>query len=715
MSIRWKSLILLLFLSLSPMLVVMLVSQAGTRDMGGAIAGDVAETMTEMVSQELVQTVSDFAKVMESQAKGSRLALAFQIREIEKALFSDNETGLGKIYTAGDFDSPETAPKGLMESVTHVYRTRDGAIKALPISMDHQAFILPPGAKLPEFMPDMMRLERLTPFYRQLNGYLTGSVYWQYVALENGLMASYPGHGNYPANYDPRTRLWFKNVMAKPEIQWAGPYVDASTSQVVAALAGPVRDNDGKVVGVAGMDLLLSRLLQVNSVRSQWTDKLEAFLVEPVVNQGDGTVQLHVIAQRDMGDEIRSWRGIVQDRWIISPNQEEYERFTARLGREDSGYAFMNYNGKASIWAFSKFGGNMVLLAVMPEHEITGPAAKAHDQILKGALQQLQAVAFTSAVVVALVFLFAFKGSRTVTRQLRYLAEGAGRLANGDFETNIPVVNTGDEREQVARAFNEMLPKLRERVKIINDLKVAHKVQASLLPEKAPQLPWLNIAGECVMCDQTGGDYYDYFIEEKTPDKATIAIGDVTGHGVAAALLMATARSFLRAEMLKEKGLGKKVARVNDLLIRDTYASGRFMTLLLLELDRQTGTASWVRAGHDPAIVYDFEKDEFSELMGQGMALGMMDGQDFEVNTYELGASGQIIFLGTDGIWEAHDRDRQMFGKERLLEVIRENRHEDAGTIADKVLARVYEFLDGHVREDDITMVVLKVRGKDNG
>ena len=280
-------------------------------------------------------------------------------------------------------------------------------------------------------------------------------------------------------------------------------------------------------------------MLQMNNIRSQWTDKLEAFLVEVAANPKDNTVQLHVIAQRDMGDEIKSWRGIIQESWVtIFPTSRDTKSLST-TSKQKRGIRLPELQREVVYMGFFQDAGRTGPAshnAGKGHHRACGKLPETHTK--KPLTDQFRTVGLTGAVILILVSILAFKSSDRVTRQLSYLSEGVSRLAKGELEGKIKVIRTGDERERVATAFNEMIPQLRERMKIINDLEVAQKVQESLLPEEDPQLPWLNIAGACVFCDQTGGDYYDYFVDDEIPHKATIAIGDVTGHGVAAAILI---------------------------------------------------------------------------------------------------------------------------------------------------------------------------------
>ena len=147
---------------------------------------------------------------------------------------------------------------------------------------------------------------------------------------------------------------------------------------------------------------------------------------------------------------------------------------------------------------------------------------------------------------------------------------------------------------------------------------------------------------------------------------------------------------------------------VNRLLYPDTSDSGSFITLFYLEIDLALRRLRWVRAGHDPAMVYDPQTDRFSEMGGRGMALGIQPESEFVAEETPLGSSGQIIVIGTDGIWEAHNPQGEMFGKARVHEVIRRHCQATAATIRDQLFEAVAAFSAGR-QEDDLTLAVIKV------
>lgn len=243
-------------------------------------------------------------------------------------------------------------------------------------------------------------------------------------------------------------------------------------------------------------------------------------------------------------------------------------------------------------------------------------------------------------------------------------------------------------------------------------LVLASEVQKSLLPENKPDVKGLDIAGRNVSCDEIGGDYYDFLWRHSSHKGAfSIVVGDISGHGVDSALLMTTARAFLRMRASQPGTLSEVITAMNNHLAQDVLDTGKFMTLFYLNIDPEQKHLGWVRAGHDPALVYDPEKDGFEELKGSGIALGVINEFEYTENRKDGLRDGQIIAIGTDGIWEAFNRAGEMFGKKRFCDIIRKHAGDSADDILNAVYTELNSFTIGKRSEDDITLVIVKVDG----
>jgi sigma-B regulation protein RsbU (phosphoserine phosphatase) len=245
-------------------------------------------------------------------------------------------------------------------------------------------------------------------------------------------------------------------------------------------------------------------------------------------------------------------------------------------------------------------------------------------------------------------------------------------------------------------------------MRLKQELNLAMEVQQSLLPQRPPKIEGFDIAGQSIYCDETGGDYYD-FIEFPELGLMGVAVGDVAGHGIAPALLMTTVRAFLRSRVLTQpEDLADAITDVNRLLCSDTAETGNFMTLFFLLLDPGNGEVRWVRAGHEPAVVYDPSTDSFSELYGDGIALGVDETWSFEDQIRELWSDSQILLIGTDGIWESESPQGERFGKKRLKEIIRQHKNKASQEIVQAITNALANHRETAPQQDDATMVVIK-------
>ena len=299
--------------------------------------------------------------------------------------------------------------------------------------------------------------------------------------------------------------------------------------------------------------------------------------------------------------------------------------------------------------------------------------------------------------------------SGNIKRPLKEIIRVLKRVRDGDLNNRVRVTSN-DEIGYAGDVINEMTDGLRERDKMRHSLELAKEVQQNFLPKTDPTVAGLDIAGKSIYCERTGGDYYDYLhLGNQQTGKIGIVVGDVSGHGISAALLMASARSSLRQRALLSGNIAQIVSDVNRQLTSDVEESGRFMTLFCSEIDVQQQRIRWVRAGHEPAILYDPANNVFEELKGSGMALGVDESWQYEEKQKPGLARGQIIVFGTDGIWEARNPAGQLFGKALLFDIIRKHAVRSAGEIVAAIMDALDHFRQGVVPEDDVTLVVVKV------
>jgi len=310
-------------------------------------------------------------------------------------------------------------------------------------------------------------------------------------------------------------------------------------------------------------------------------------------------------------------------------------------------------------------------------------------------------------VIIIFDFIFAMLLLFRFSRPISKLVIATRELATGNFQYKVKLTRN-DELGELADSINSMGPKLNDQYQMRQALELAEQLQRSLLPAANPLIKGLDIAAEIIFCDETGGDYYD-FPEPPGQQGITVIVGDVTGHGLQAAFLMATVRAFLRQRASMSGDIADIVTDVNRQLNKDVGETGMFMTLFYAEIDEKAETVGYVRAGHDPAIVYDTVKDAFYELAGAGgPLLGGFEDSVYKMATEKI-SPGQILVICTDGLWEAHNAEDEMFGKERVRNIIRNHSNKSSEAIVAVLIDEMKQFRGSVAQEDDITLVIIKV------
>ena len=271
----------------------------------------------------------------------------------------------------------------------------------------------------------------------------------------------------------------------------------------------------------------------------------------------------------------------------------------------------------------------------------------------------------------------------------------------------IRVVVSHEDITALKLAEEALRKREKERDRLRHSLELAREVQQILIPKDKPWMAGLDVAGKSIYCDETGGDYYDFIIL-KGKDTFGVVVGDVAGHGISSALLMASVRSALRQRLALPGSISQVIGDVNHQLAGDLADSGQFVTLFYLEADPARANFEWIRAGHEPAFFYDPAAKDFFELAGSGMALGVDKDCRYDINRKNDVPRGSIVVIATDGVWETRNASGQMLGRRAIRDIIRKNSTAGADDIKKAIFEQISKFRKGAEPEDDITLVVLK-------
>jgi len=254
---------------------------------------------------------------------------------------------------------------------------------------------------------------------------------------------------------------------------------------------------------------------------------------------------------------------------------------------------------------------------------------------------------------------------------------------------------------RVAQLVRQQQAEARERERMEQELRVARIIQQTLLPKEIPALPGWHLAAHWQPARAVGGDFYDFI---QFPDgRLGLIIADVTDKGVPAAMVMATTRSILRAVAERLEAPGKVLERTNNLLCPD-IPNNMFVTCLYALLDTRNGEIVFANAGHN--LPYVRNKTGVEEHRATGMPLGLMEGMTYEEKQFTL-KEGESLLLSSDGLIEAHNRNKEMFGFERVKELMAH--HPGGEALKDFLMAELNAFTgEDYEQEDDITLVILQ-------
>jgi sigma-B regulation protein RsbU (phosphoserine phosphatase) len=500
--------------------------------------------------------------------------------------------------------------------------------------------------------------------------------------------------------YDPRNRPWYKAAIEAGKSTWTDPYartdMDGAGIKLALGYAKPIRDSQGKIIGVMNAELTLDDItLFLEKLSVGRTGK--AFLIDQkgrLIATSSGvplmdTENYPVIASAAADRQIAA---------AAMRLEEEFESYEAIEGRYQ---LKLDINAKPYLLMISpsehETGLTWIVATLVPESDFLAEIKAGRYRNLRiGGLAVLITLLF--GVVVAAISIW----------PMMDLVAFVHRIHQGDLEQELKL-EYSTEFVQLSKQMNAMAAGLRDRMRLRSSLALAQEVQQNLLPSGMPEIKGLDITGHATYCDETGGDYFDFLTIADQPDTtAAIAVGDVVGHGVAAAMLMATARGILRSRCRKPGTLADLLTHLNSLLVEDT-GGDRFMTMLLMTVDAKRKEMCWATAGHDTPIVYDPATDHFSEFNGSGMSLGLVKGVVYEEHLFTDIQPGQVIMALTDGLWEAFNRDGEMFGKDRVRNLVRRFANLSAAEMSERINAELSLFLGAKSPDDDLTFVIVKV------
>ncbi len=521
-----------------------------------------------------------------------------------------------------------------------------------------------------------------------------------YLVLENGMVIS-STKTFYPAveKADMRTRDWYKDAVKAGTVNWSDLYTGTDNRSYVTC-ATPIHDKKGQLVGVLAFDLRVSEIS------------------EKTLNTSDNTYIAAFIMNRQ-GHVLLSSLDVK-----ATEKQPYFEKFIKNIDLKTTISDY--YSDDSSIIGYAPIKSTDWLLVTVLDYEMMmAPVQAVAESVSATGAKMEQVISdetrrvffiFLIIILVSLplVFMTATRLSRSITRPVEILADGARVIGEGNLDYEFADLGT-DEMGMLATTFNGMIVRLKEYMEAVarsaadkqrleSELEVARDIQLGMLPQQI-DCPGYDITGMMVPAKEVGGDFYDFFM--LNDQKLCFVVADVSGKGVGAALFMTVAKMVLKtAAQAHNITVDKLLSTANNLLCQENPAE-LFVTAYVGIMDINSGEIAYACAGHNPpVIVHPDGSSEFVPVKHK-LPLAAMEGIQYPIMYTQL-QTGETLVLYTDGVTEATNLDEELYGDARLLAALPSVKRLSAPEIIEGIKSNVDIFVGEAPQFDDITIVAIR-------
>jgi phosphoserine phosphatase RsbU/P len=511
---------------------------------------------------------------------------------------------------------------------------------------------------------------------RQMEGVVDVQPEWRENQSSHGKTADTAGETPVPGHHHDAGSSPFKP-----------PVYDFSSKNKIVSLTADFNNAEGRNIGRVEVLFSLDSLIALPEEMPWWSN-YKAYVVD---------MQGTVLVDAALSENVPK----VQGKSVFGDAGTLEAKTLAALQARVAGTVFGPGRPPTEISGFYRLEeAPWTLILIAPGKEVLRPIIRFN--ILYVAL---------SIACMILILIFIRSMTSRITSAIREVSRAAGALAKGNFGEPL-LITSRDEVGELTRNFNAMTSRLEQGAHLQKSIEIAREVQQNFLPRRGVDKPGLTVSGVSVYCDETGGDFFDFIEFPNNPAQIGIVVGDVVGHGIGAALLMATVRALLRSRLGQSGSLAEIITDVNRLLCLDTIQTGNFSSLFYLTIDTDRGEAQWVRAGHDPAILYYPGLQRFEELKGEGLVLGVDAGYPYSSGMLPLGREEVIILIGSDGAWEVGNSEGERFGKQRIRDLLKTRHGLPPEMMLQAITAEIEQFRNLQPQADDITLVAIRINGR---
>ena len=495
-------------------------------------------------------------------------------------------------------------------------------------------------------------------------------------------------------DYDYLAQPWYTEAAESGEARWSAPYFDkGGADDIISTYSYPIKDKNGKVIAILTADISLKDL----------ADKVLALHPYPnaycFLLDCKGHYVVHHKRDRILYQDIQTATSYMKDRSV--------EKLIEGMLSQQSGMVkIMDGENPCYVFYTSISTSGWPIALVCPKDEVYAVI----DEL-------------TLIIVSVFVFggLFLLVMCRWIIRRicspLKQFSQAATQVAHGQLDAALPEIESGDELAYFRDTFEYMQHSLRKYIEELQlttsiknrmegELQVARRIQMGMIPKVFPPYPeraQLDLYALLAPAREVGGDLYDFFIIN---NKLYIIVGDVSGKGVPASLVMAITCRLIRLIAAQTDSPAQMMKALNDSISEDNNTN-MFVTMYIGVLDLATGHFRYCNAGHNPPILAIPDGEAHFYEVKPNIPIGVMPDFEFAEQSMQLPDHG-TIFLYTDGVNEAEDKNRELFGNKRMLSVVRQHSCESARNIVEHMLKEVNHFATDTAQSDDITMLCLR-------
>jgi len=700
MSVRQKILAIFLILSVISLLITGIVAFYTIGDIGNN---------AEKSSQDLGRTAINKSQVsLMQEAEKDLQRIASDQAEITDVIFFDTNIEM-EILAAQAESLQNNQPL-----IPNVHSFPTGASPGDPLNST--VVILAPGSSVTSQSDEYRTLAGMDDLLMAVQ-HADTDMASVYIATDSGIMRSNPWNNRFESDYDPRIRNWYTQAKSSSSVVWSKPYVDASGNGLLITGSHAVPTKYGTWV--------IASDITIETIRQDILNLALGGTGYAVLLDSRG----NVISSPDLSAENTTWNEAFALNNVFDDANPGLVETGKKMVAGKTGLDHVWINGQETYiafapvrsmnWSFAiaKPASQVLAPSKIVEEEIRSATQITGEQIDARTIHILGIFAGLFCVLLIIVIILSVMLSKIITRPVEILKQGTVAIGNGDLDYHL-TIETGDEFEALAHSFNSMAGDLKkniehlrrttaEKERYAKEMEIAKEIQDNFLPESPPAILGIELAAATLPAMEIGGDLYD-FIPVKG-NRWGIAIADVSGKGVSAALFMALSRTLIRITGSAEADPSVVLQQANRLIFEDGRSS-MFITVFYGVLDPEKMTFTYGNAGHNLPLLVRGDPPEIRILEGgRCIALGVVP--EIKIAPGELALQyGDLIVMYTDGVTEAFNPWDEEFGEARLADFIRSHRDAPVQEIIDDIIAELRTFFGNAPQSDDITLVVIRVK-----